>query len=301
MARRIIRELNNEDIQVRLDEDEMKQGESLLRKIGDATGRHDVVIALISSQSVMTDWVRSELIRAMTTDIGGRRFTVFPVVINTCEVPPFLAGKLGADLRDPARLSREIRRLTESVVFHVQRETPGDGTSMEESADDRQASQVTQREPVRAVQEEAADPKKVESTYFGFCSARGQEKIGQIVILVALTAAVLAALALLFLRRNMPHGMIYLFPAVFLLCSGGFLAIHAGRFLRSVLHEDANLLMALEEIRAYAMPFSGTWFKQYRLGEFNKRYRMGHFLETTALLLIFAGTLVIIVTGIMLE
>ncbi len=67
----------------------MKQGELLLRKIGDATGRHDVVIALISSQSVMTDWVRSELIRAMTTDIGGRRFTVFPVVINTCEAPPF--------------------------------------------------------------------------------------------------------------------------------------------------------------------------------------------------------------------
>jgi len=298
MARRIIRELNNEDIQVRLDEDEMKPGESLLRKIGEATGRHDVVIALISSQSVMTDWVRNELSQAIGTEIGGRRFTVFPVVINTCEVPPFLAGKLGADLRDPGRLSREIRRLTESVAFHIQKETPDDRKSMEESADDQQASQVAQGEPVPAV---VADPKKVESIYFGFCSARGQERIGQIVILVALTAAALATAALLFLRRNMPEGMIYLFPAVFLLCSGGFLAIHAGRFLRSVLHEDANLLMALEEIRAYAMPFSGTWFKQYRLGEFNKRYRMGHFLETTALLLIFAGTLVIIVTGIMLE
>ena len=61
MARKIAKDLNKYGIKTWIDESEIKLGDSLIEKIRDGLDHMDFLIALISGNSVESEWVKKEL------------------------------------------------------------------------------------------------------------------------------------------------------------------------------------------------------------------------------------------------
>ena len=98
-----------------LAEADLKIGESLIERIGTAIESTDFVIALLSARSVKSPWVERELVIAMTHEIEGKRVVVLPVKIESCKLPPYLVGKLYADLTPSSDFRTELGRIATAV------------------------------------------------------------------------------------------------------------------------------------------------------------------------------------------
>lgn len=110
-VRRLAINLTAAGVKVWLDEAEIKIGDSLIRKIEEGISTVEYVAACLSPNSVSSNWVTKELDIAMTKEIKGKRVVVLPILIQDCEIPPFLSDKCYADFRDPARYESEFRKL----------------------------------------------------------------------------------------------------------------------------------------------------------------------------------------------
>ena len=100
-----------------LAEAELLPGDSLIAKIQDAIREVDYVAVLLSKASVASSWVAKEVQVALNREISGRRVIVVPIVIEPCDIPPFLADKVYADLSEDfdGSLSRLIERFRAEV------------------------------------------------------------------------------------------------------------------------------------------------------------------------------------------
>lgn len=83
-----------------VDEAEIRVGDSLVRRIEQGIIDAEFLVVVLSPQSVDSEWVRRELESALTREIAGRRMAVLPVLLEDCEIPPFLAARKYADFRD---------------------------------------------------------------------------------------------------------------------------------------------------------------------------------------------------------
>lgn len=108
MARKIAKELDKYGIKVWLDESEIKLGDSLIEKIRDGLDHMDYLIALISENSVHSEWVKKELDIAMNKEIDGRKVIAIPILVGKCELPGFLKGKLYADMSTSRKYNENI-------------------------------------------------------------------------------------------------------------------------------------------------------------------------------------------------
>jgi len=114
-TRKLAERLEEAEIRVWIDEAELKIGDSLIHKISDAIKQSDYVVAVLSHNSVSSGWVQKELAIAMTEEIGGRRITVLPVLIEKCEIPPFLKDKVCADFTDAQKFESSFSRLLKAL------------------------------------------------------------------------------------------------------------------------------------------------------------------------------------------
>jgi hypothetical protein len=78
---------------------EMQPGESILARINLALAESDILLVLLSAQSVASRWVRHELDTALMGQLRGRSIQVIPVVIGDCEIPEMLQDMLQIDMR----------------------------------------------------------------------------------------------------------------------------------------------------------------------------------------------------------
>ncbi|MFT4104741.1 MAG: toll/interleukin-1 receptor domain-containing protein [Lacrimispora sp.] len=111
IARKIAKELNKYGIKSWIDESEIKLGDSLIEKIRDGLDRVDFLIALISEDSIRSEWVKRELDIAMNNEIEGRRIITVPVLAGKCDLPGFLKGKLYADMSTTRKYNENISAL----------------------------------------------------------------------------------------------------------------------------------------------------------------------------------------------
>jgi HEAT repeat protein len=98
-----------------LDEAEIRLGDSLVEKIRAGIDSVDYVVALISKNSVASEWVSKELDIAMNQEIEGRRVKVLPVLASKCSLPGFLKGKLYADMSSSKAIQRSLPMLLERL------------------------------------------------------------------------------------------------------------------------------------------------------------------------------------------
>lgn len=108
IARTLARKLNQYGIYAWIDEAEIKIGDSLIDKIRDGIDKVDYLIALISADSVESEWVKKELDIAMNREIESKRVVVIPVLTGKCELPGFLKGKLYADMTSNKKINKNF-------------------------------------------------------------------------------------------------------------------------------------------------------------------------------------------------
>jgi len=111
IARRIARDLRNDGVTVWIDEVELDIGDSLFQEIGTAITTVDFLGVLISSNSVKSNWVSREIEIALNDEIVDGNVKVLPFLVDDCEIPTFLRGKLYADFRDPKMYDVELSKI----------------------------------------------------------------------------------------------------------------------------------------------------------------------------------------------
>ncbi len=98
-------------IKVWFDSWEIKVGDSLHDKISQGLDSSDYLIAVISTFSIKSDWVKRELNSALATELARKVKKVLPVVldIDRNDLPPFLQDRKFADFRlDPTAAFRDL-------------------------------------------------------------------------------------------------------------------------------------------------------------------------------------------------
>lgn len=112
-------DLRKNGVNVWVDDAEIKLGDSFLEKISEGIHSVDYVAVFLSENSVNSEWVRKELEMAMNREIKGKRVVVLPVLVESCQIPPFLVGKLFADLRN----ERKPGNITKLILDRIQADT----------------------------------------------------------------------------------------------------------------------------------------------------------------------------------
>lgn len=114
-VRKLASALESYGIRAWVDEAEIRVGESLIWKISDAIEECDFVAAILSKNSVESNWVKKELEMAMTEELAGDRYKVLPIILDDAKIPLFLRGKLYADFSDGSEWKRSVSSLVSSI------------------------------------------------------------------------------------------------------------------------------------------------------------------------------------------
>lgn len=132
---KLAKELSSYGITSWVDESEIHYGESLVKKISETIEQIDCVIAVISSNSVNSNWVRQELDWAMTKEIKNQRVVVIPIIIEKIDIPFFLSSKYYADFTNDKEYQNLIKKLAMSIKHHKgeSNDVPNDETSFGQS------------------------------------------------------------------------------------------------------------------------------------------------------------------------
>lgn len=85
--------LLKERVAIWWDRIEIKVGESLLDRIQAAIKESDFLAVVLSKASTNSAWCREELNAALMRQLKEKRVIVLPLLIEECEIPPFLQDK----------------------------------------------------------------------------------------------------------------------------------------------------------------------------------------------------------------
>jgi tetratricopeptide (TPR) repeat protein len=119
-----VRQLSNDceqqGISVWVDEAELLIGDSLIQKIQAAIDRTRFFAAVVSANSVDSEWVKKELEQALESEISSRSVKVLPILLGSVDRPPgFLRAKLYADFsgwpKDHNQYETSLKLLVRSV------------------------------------------------------------------------------------------------------------------------------------------------------------------------------------------
>lgn len=267
-----------------IDEAEINIGDSLITTLAAGIERADCVLAFISSNSASSAWVTKELEIAMTAEIVGRRLRVMPILLDRCEVPFFLIDKLYADFRDPDRLADEEQKLVRSVLTFdkasLTRPQPAAlPTTHLDSNDDGD------RVGVRVVDQTRG--------YRGYRVARMLRISG----FAGFIASAFVFLIVYVGRVRLP----IMFGVVSALTGlTGALYFIASFHFESAFDRDKRLLLEIERIGGYNLPFGKTWQAQHSAGSHNPTYLKGLYFETgaTGVFYLLAAAMVVLVASL---
>lgn len=86
-ARKLGHDLIKESFNIFLDKWDINIGESIVERINDALERMKGLILILSNNSINSNWVRKELSSALMKELNDKTITIFPVLIEKCEIP----------------------------------------------------------------------------------------------------------------------------------------------------------------------------------------------------------------------
>jgi hypothetical protein len=111
-VRRLKNDLERHGVtKVWLDEAEIQIGDSLIKKIDEGLKMTKYIGVVLSPRSIKSAWVKKELDIAMTREIGSGEVVVLPLVMEECDLPSFLVGKLYADFYSPEKYEDSLQKL----------------------------------------------------------------------------------------------------------------------------------------------------------------------------------------------
>jgi TIR domain-containing protein len=96
-VRQLAADLVENEVQVWLDEQRIRVGDSIPEKIAQGIAESDFFLIVISRNSVESSWVQKELNGAMVREIERRRVTVMPLKLDDTGMPASINDKKYAD------------------------------------------------------------------------------------------------------------------------------------------------------------------------------------------------------------
>ncbi|MFL6258326.1 MAG: toll/interleukin-1 receptor domain-containing protein [Thermoanaerobaculia bacterium] len=114
-ARRLAQDLVAAGARVWIDEAEILLGDSLIAKISEAIDVMDYLAVVLSPTSVQSEWVRREVEIALNGEIAGQTVKVLPLLLSSCDIPPFLRGRLYADFTGPDSYANSFNLILERL------------------------------------------------------------------------------------------------------------------------------------------------------------------------------------------
>ena len=112
-ADKLVRDLNFSDVPATYDKWLLNVGDSIIQKISEFVQDADQVIAILSKDSVDSNWVKKELAIAMTGEIENKKVKVLPIKIDDCALPAMLSDKLYVDFN--WGYFRSLKKLVNSI------------------------------------------------------------------------------------------------------------------------------------------------------------------------------------------
>lgn len=82
-----------------IDQWELHVGDSLIDHIQEAIQSASALIVILSKASINSEWCKKELSSGLLRELEEKRIVVLPALIEDCEIPLFLRGKMYADFR----------------------------------------------------------------------------------------------------------------------------------------------------------------------------------------------------------
>ncbi|MBP9092721.1 toll/interleukin-1 receptor domain-containing protein [bacterium] len=98
-----------------VDEAEIQLGDSLTAKIEEGLEHCQYVGVILSPQSINSAWVKQELEIAITKQLDRNSVVVLPLLLENCNVPAFLKGKLYADFTEPDKFEESLNKLLQRL------------------------------------------------------------------------------------------------------------------------------------------------------------------------------------------
>ena len=114
-VRKLANDLRSYGHTVWIDEAEINIGDSLIGKIRDGLDSVDFVAAILSKESIESEWVQKELEIASNREIKEKRVVVLPILIDKVDLPGFLEGKLFGDFSNPDDYDEKLQLLLRSL------------------------------------------------------------------------------------------------------------------------------------------------------------------------------------------
>jgi TIR domain-containing protein len=108
-----------EGLVIRYDQVALHVGDSLIRAISHEIAEGDFLIAIVSPDSVESEWCQTELALARVQGINERRVKVLPVRFRGAEMPPMLDDTFWADA-DRDDYETLARRLVAAMMAHME-------------------------------------------------------------------------------------------------------------------------------------------------------------------------------------
>jgi DNA-binding Lrp family transcriptional regulator len=115
LVRDVADRLRASNIEVWIDEAELKIGDSWVRTIEHGLDSSDFIVFFISGNSLRSHWTRQELNVALTRQVSGEGGAVLlPILLEDVELPPLLRSVAYLDLRD--RNTERATRLLANTI-----------------------------------------------------------------------------------------------------------------------------------------------------------------------------------------
>ena len=114
----LVEHLQAQELDVRYDQVALHIGDSLIRAISREIADGDFLIAVVSPDSVESEWCQTELSLARTQGINERRVKVLPVRFRGAEMPPMLQDTYWGDA-DQFDVETLARRLAAAMNAHL--------------------------------------------------------------------------------------------------------------------------------------------------------------------------------------
>ncbi|MEA2095961.1 MAG: toll/interleukin-1 receptor domain-containing protein [Candidatus Cloacimonadota bacterium] len=271
-VRRISHSLESHGISVWLDEAEINVGDSLFQKIADAIESIDFVIAVISSSSVTSKWVQKELQLAMTKEILDQQVTVLPLVIDSCKIPFFISDKCYADFRDPETYDDSVEKLVRAILSDSV-----DSKSNDSSRSDSTSSSMHSKSDIGKV----VYPHTME--LYAIRANDRQNRYSESFFYLGFILMLLAFFVQRFMHSN-AIGFSMLLGGCSVALVGTFLKI---AFIKNkeAYARDPNIMLEIENIKGWNLPFGSKWKAQYKAGHKCTPFKHALIAETFAVII----------------
>jgi hypothetical protein len=130
----LVEHLQGQGVEITYDQVVLHIGDSLIRAISQEISEGDFVIAIVSPDSIDSEWCQTELALAKTQGINERRVKVLPVRFRGVEMPPMLQDTYwgDADSEDPETLAR---RIAAAIQAHLEGRDADAAREAEEAED----------------------------------------------------------------------------------------------------------------------------------------------------------------------